>query len=174
MTDPLTPDTPAQEAVGGRVYCAMVEIWGERCHEYDPGCSCCAAWAEYDRMTEAGRQAGLREAAEEAGIVADVGLSTVIEDYAKGYFDGASRAVDAILALTDAPAEQPDQVAEAAKVLLWAMETEDTMEDPFDPIHPEIEALAVKYAGNRLDGVGQLEIAEDFFTAALRALAGEK
>lgn len=72
---------------------------------------------------------------------------------------------------TVAPA--PDPVGEAARVLLAAMTERPQKIDPFDACVPGIEALAIKHAGNLMDPVGQLEIAEEFFVAALRALAGE-
>ena len=59
-------------------------------------------------------------------------------------------------------------IKNAALILLDAMRAGL---DPFDASYPTIEALAVKHAGNRGDGVIQLEIAEEFFTAALRAIA---
>lgn len=63
----------------------------------------------------------------------------------------------------------PVTVSEAAKVLLANVDFRNI--DPFDACDPEVEALAVKYAGNRGDAVMQLEIAEEFFRAALRSLA---
>ena len=59
-------------------------------------------------------------------------------------------------------------VQDAARVLLDAV---NGGLDPLDACDPAIEALAVKHSGNRGDGVTQLEIAEEFFTAALRAIA---
>lgn len=32
----------------GPVYAAVAYTFGKRCDDYDPGCPCCAAWAEYD------------------------------------------------------------------------------------------------------------------------------
>ena len=66
---------------------------------------------------------------------------------------------------------QPLTVQDAARVLL---ETVKGGLDPFDACNPEIEALAVKHAGNMGVGVIQLEIAEEFFKAALRAIAEGK
>ena len=65
-------------------------------------------------------------------------------------------------------APQPLTVQDAARVLL---ETVKGGLDPFDACNPEIEALAVKHAGNMGDGVIQLEIAEEFFKAALLAIS---
>jgi len=62
-------------------------------------------------------------------------------------------------------------VQDAARVLLDAVKSGAV--DPFDATDLAIEALAVRYAGNRGDGVMQLEIGETFFRAALRAIAGE-
>ena len=77
-----------------------------------------------------------------------------------------------IAAVRDIPAihVQPITVQDAARVLLGAMERSKI--DPFDASNLEIENLAIKHAGNRGDGVAQLEIAEEFFKAALRAIAG--
>lgn len=63
--------------------------------------------------------------------------------------------------------------AQAAKVLLDMMTERPQKIDPFDAIDPTIEALAHKHAGNRGDGVIQLEIAEEFMIAALRTIAQE-
>lgn len=30
---------------------ALTEYYGDRCPDHAPGCPCCDAWAEYDRMT---------------------------------------------------------------------------------------------------------------------------
>ena len=60
-------------------------------------------------------------------------------------------------------------VQEAAKVLLDAFMRKDI--DPLDAVDPQIEALAIKHSGNRGDPVIQLEIAEEFFCAALRSIA---
>ena len=60
-------------------------------------------------------------------------------------------------------------VQEAAEVLLAKMKGREI--DPFDATNPDIEAMAARFAGNRGDGVMQLEIAETFFRAALRAIA---
>ena len=65
-------------------------------------------------------------------------------------------------------APQPLTVQDAARVLLDAVKG---ALDPFDCSVLEIEAMAVKHAGNRGDAVIQLEIAEEFFKAALRAIA---
>ena len=85
-----------------------------------------------------------------------------------------SKANDQICRLTaelDAmrAALKPITAQDAALILLDAVR--DGL-DPFDASYPPIEALAVKHAGNMGDGVIQLEIAEEFFTAALRAIAG--
>ena len=85
-------------------------------------------------------------------------------------FDAAKAAAQAdyearIMAALDV---LPLTVQDAAMVLLEAMKGGL---DPLDACDPAIEALAVKHAGNRGDGVIQLEIAEEFFTAALRAIA---
>ena len=48
MTDVLA-DTEAY----GPVYAAIAHVWGERCSDYEPGCPCCDAWAEYDRLGNA-------------------------------------------------------------------------------------------------------------------------
>lgn len=31
---------------------AIQEHWGERCPDFEPGCPCCRAWAEYDKLHE--------------------------------------------------------------------------------------------------------------------------
>ena len=66
---------------------------------------------------------------------------------------------------------QPLTVQDAARVLLDAVKGGL---DPFDCSVLEIEAMAVKHAGNRGDAVTQLEIAEEFFKAALRAITEGK
>lgn len=60
---------------------------------------------------------------------------------------------------------------DAARVLLAAIQSKQI--DPFDASDLVVEALAVKHAGNRGDAVAQLEIAEQFFAAALRAIGGD-
>ena len=63
-------------------------------------------------------------------------------------------------------------VQEAARVLLDAFMRKDI--DPLDAVDPQIEALAIKHSGNRGDPVIQLEIAEEFFCAALRSIAASE
>lgn len=63
-------------------------------------------------------------------------------------------------------------VREAARVLLDAFMRKDI--DPLDAVDPQIEALAIKHSGNRGDPVIQLEIAEEFFCAALRSIAASE
>lgn len=60
-------------------------------------------------------------------------------------------------------------VQDAARALVAAVNAGAI--DPFDCTDLSVEALAIKHAGNRRDGVGQLEIAEEFFVAALTAIA---
>lgn len=31
---------------------AIREYWGERCPDFEPGCPCCRAWAEFDQLNE--------------------------------------------------------------------------------------------------------------------------
>lgn len=31
---------------------AIREHWGERCPDFDPGCPCCRAWADFDQLSE--------------------------------------------------------------------------------------------------------------------------
>lgn len=38
---------------GSRVEDAITAHWGSRCYDFAEGCSCCEAWAEYDRLTAA-------------------------------------------------------------------------------------------------------------------------
>jgi hypothetical protein len=33
-----------------RIELAMTDYWGERCPDYQNGCSCCESWKEYDRL----------------------------------------------------------------------------------------------------------------------------
>lgn len=47
MTPPMT-DNQAREAL---IPEAITEAFGERCPDFDPGCACCRAWAEYDALT---------------------------------------------------------------------------------------------------------------------------
>jgi len=63
-------------------------------------------------------------------------------------------------------------VREAARVLLDAFMRKDI--DPLDEVDNQIEALAIKHSGNRGDPVIQLEIAEEFFCAALRSIAASE
>lgn len=42
---------------------AVAEHWGERCPDFEPGCPCCRAWAEFDQIER--QAAALREIAEE-------------------------------------------------------------------------------------------------------------
>ena len=79
----------------------------------------------------------------------------------------------AALDLTPAPAVKPVAMTaqDAARVLLAAIQSQQI--DPFDASDLVVEALAVKHAGNRGDAVAQLEIAEQFFAAALRAIGGD-
>ena len=45
----MKPDVLEVSKKHGPVYAAIVEVWGERCPDYDPDCLCCRAWADYDR-----------------------------------------------------------------------------------------------------------------------------
>lgn len=42
---------------GSRVEDAIAAHWGSRCYDFAEGCSCCEAWAEYDRLTAAAQTA---------------------------------------------------------------------------------------------------------------------
>lgn len=64
----------------------------------------------------------------------------------------------------------PGTPQEAARVLLEADKAKQTDLMNVDASQ-ELEQLAIQYAGNRFDAVGQLEIAEKFMIAALRAIA---
>ena len=49
---------------------AITAHWGERCPDYEPTCTCCAAWAQYDALKTALRPFAL-EADEWADTVPD-------------------------------------------------------------------------------------------------------
>ena len=82
------------------VYAAIEETWGPRCPDYEPGCPCCNAWAEYD---------GIRnKALEEAAKVCDAIENKLTEqwkagykvcDYTQGASDGANDCAAAIRAM---------------------------------------------------------------------------
>lgn len=76
---------------------------------------------------------------------------------------------EAALADVERLKAQPVTLQDAAKTIL-ALFVGGAI-DPFDSTDLAVEALAIKHAGNRRDGVGQLEIAEEFFVAALTAIA---
>lgn len=78
----------------------------------------------------------------------------------------SGRAAGILSALTPAPVTPQ----EAARVLLESDKAKQTDLMNVDASQ-ELEQLAIQYAGNRLDAVGQLEIAEKFMIAALRAIA---
>lgn len=33
------------------VWAAIAGVWGKRCEDFEEGCPCCRAWAEYDKIT---------------------------------------------------------------------------------------------------------------------------
>lgn len=52
MIDEINGDSEAiiyDAEIHGPVYAAIAYTWGPRCDVYEAGCSCCEAWAEYDR-----------------------------------------------------------------------------------------------------------------------------
>lgn len=197
MTDPLTPDTPAQEAVGGLSvtdvkteaerlpqwpvgYYAPGSYWGKclECGEQFTGdkrarqCPNCALQMLVRRIAtleaepaptyEDGRQAGLREALDAVRGQTDqrcakCGHPKSNHPYRHPFVStGAPDPASAILALTDAPAEQPDPVAEAARVLLKAVSQPDLR--VVKPYYESTGSYIGKHAVDRF----------------LRALAGEE
>ena len=68
------------------------------------------------------------------------------------------------------PSESARRMADAARILLNAMQTGL---DPFDACDPEVEALAIKYSSEGGDAVIVLETADIFMRAALRAIINQ-
>lgn len=59
--DKLLEDTEKH----GPVIAAILDVWGERCPEFEPECYTCKAWADYDRI----RSKALEEAARVAARI---------------------------------------------------------------------------------------------------------
>ena len=63
---------------------AITGQWGERCPDYEPQCACCAAWAQYDALTNAKRTRKV-PIPDRAQIIADYRAGTPVADVLAKY-----------------------------------------------------------------------------------------